>query len=251
MLKNRVIPCLLLKEDSLVKTVKFGKYKYIGDPLNTCRIFNELEVDEMIILDIRATLNNGEINYKLLQKLACECFMPLAYGGGINNFEQAKELFRIGFEKIVINSSTYKTTELIREISETFGVQSIICSVDVKKNFFGKYELFSASGTKRERVDLITWIKELEAAGAGEIILTDIKREGTWKGFDIELIQQIIHNTNIPLIIHGGAGCAKDIEDAVNIGGASAVALGSMVVYQKQEMGVLINYTNKYNFRAK
>lgn len=251
MLASRVIPCLLIKEDSLVKTVKFRNSRYVGDPLNTCRIFNELEVDEMIILDIEATKKEKGINYELLQKLASECFMPLVYGGGITTCEQAKRLFNIGFEKIAINSGAFRSLDLIREISNIYGAQSIIASIDVAKNLVGKYRMFSAGGTRFERGNFIEWIQKLEMAGVGEIMLTNINKEGTWEGFDLDLIKKVSQNTSLPLIVHGGAGSSKDVEDAVNLGGASAVALGSMVVFQKKGMGVLVNYTNKYNFFVK
>ena len=248
MLQSRVIPCLLLNNGSLVKTVQFGKYSYIGDPLNTCRIFNELEVDEMSIIDISAAKNRGEPNYNLLQGLANECFMPLSYGGGISNVEQAKKIFFMGFEKIIINSSLYTDISILEKIANIFGSQSVIAGVDVNKNIFGKYMLYSNGGKKKEKNDLIEWTKKLQDNGAGEILLTNISLEGTWKGFDINLIQQVTRNVNIPVIIHGGAGCKKDVEEAVNLGKASAVSLGSMVEYQNTDMGVLINYSREYDF---
>lgn len=248
MLNKRVIPCLLLRNGALVKTVRFSKYQYIGDPLNTCRIFNELEVDEMIILDILAAKERTEPNYQLLGKLASECFMPLAYGGGLKDIEQAKRIFSLGYEKLVINSSLYGKKSILGDIASVFGSQSVIASVDIKKNFFGRYDIYSESGTHREKVGLLAWIKKLEELGAGEILLTNIDREGTWKGFDCTVIKEVADMVSIPVVAHGGAGSIKDIEDAVNIGHASAVALGSMVVYQKPDMGVLINYPKNISF---
>lgn len=251
MLENRVIPCLQLLDNSLVKTVKFRKYEYIGDPLNTCRIFNELEVDEMLLLDIRATVSKKPLDFNYLQALANECFMPLAYGGGIKTVEDARQLFRIGFEKIVINSAFYRNINLVKQIAETFGTQSIIASVDVKKDFIGTYHAYSNSGHKKERGEVIGWMQELQKEGVGEILLTDIAREGTWSGFDIPFIRKVTQQLKIPVIVHGGAGCANDIEDAVNCGGASAVALGNMVVFQQKDMGVLINYKKDYDFKGR
>lgn len=248
MLQKRIIPCLLLKDGALVKTVNFKKHIYIGDPLNTCRIFNELEVDELAILDIEASREGKRPNFKLLNELANECFMPLSYGGGIVDVEDAKRLFSIGYEKIIINSASYSNPNLIPKIVDIFGTQSVIASVDVKKGLFSKYYVYSKGGTYKEKVDLVSWLKKIEELGAGEILLTSIDNEGTWDGFDLRLIKTATDNLSIPVIAHGGAGCKEDVENVVKQGKASAVGLGSMVVFQKKGMGVLINYTNDYDF---
>lgn len=245
MLRTRVIPVLLLKEESLIKTIQFGKYGYIGDPINTCRIFNELEVDELCFLDISASKDNKEPDYKILQEISNECFMPLSYGGGINSYEKAEKVFKIGFEKIIINSASFTHPEMITEIARVYGSQAVVIAVDVKKNFWGKYEVFSVSGTVNHKKTPVDWVKEVENLGAGEILLTSIDREGTWKGLDVELIRKITDSTNLPVIAHGGAGTIQHIDDAVRNGNASAVALGSMVVYQKQGLGVLVNFPDK------
>jgi imidazole glycerol-phosphate synthase subunit HisF len=242
MLRTRIIPCLLLKDDSLVKTVNFKKPAYIGDPVNTARIFNELEVDELVLLDISATNNNRKPDFKILAELANECFMPLAYGGGINNFEDAKKIFKIGIEKIIINSATFTNPGLITQLSEHFGNQAIVVSIDVKKNMFGKYQVYSNSGTKKQKIKPVIWAKKLEQLGAGEILLTAIHQEGTWNGFDINIIDRISNAVNIPIIANGGASSISDIGKAVKEGQASAVSLGSMVVYQNKGMGVLVNF---------
>ncbi len=248
MVQSRVIPCLLLRDRGLVKTVNFNKFSYIGDPLNTCRIFNELEVDEMAILDIQASKKNKKPDYELLKELTNECFMPLSYGGGISSLEDARYLFSIGFEKVIINTISYTDPTVISQIASVFGNQSVIASIDVKKNLFSKYCIYSHDGKKKESVELLKWIDYLIQLGAGEILLTDINREGTWSGFDLELVKLVTTQSSVPVIVHGGAGKKKDVEDAVNIGGASAVGLGNMVVYQKKDMGVLINYSNDYIF---
>jgi imidazole glycerol-phosphate synthase subunit HisF len=245
MILTRVIPCLLLENQSLVKTVNFKKPAYIGDPVNTARIFNELEVDELVLLDIAATNNNRKPDFKILAELANECFMPLAYGGGINNFEVAKKIFQIGIEKVVINSIAFSKPSFITELAEHFGNQAIVASIDVKKNMFGKYQVFSNSGKKKQKIDPVVWAQELESLGAGEILLTAIHQEGTWKGFDIDIIKKISNAVSIPVIANGGASSLEDIEKAVKNGYASAVSLGSMVVYQKKGMGVLVNFPNK------
>ncbi|MEI2738959.1 MAG: AglZ/HisF2 family acetamidino modification protein [Chitinophagaceae bacterium] len=245
MLKTRIIPVLLLKDESLVKTVQFGKYGYIGDSINTCRIFNELEVDELCFLDISASKERKEPDYKILQEISNECFMPLSYGGGVFNFEQAERIFKIGFEKIIINSASFTHPGLISEIAKVYGSQAVVVAVDVKKNFWGKYEVFGLSGTVNHKKNPVDWVKEVESLGAGEILLTSIDREGTWKGFDVELVRKITDTTTLPVIAHGGAGSVKHIEEVVKMGNASAVALGSMVVYQRQGLGVLVNFPDK------
>jgi cyclase len=245
MLQIRIIPCLLLKDDSLVKTVNFKKPAYIGDPVNTARIFNELEVDELVLLDISATNNNRKPDFKILAELANECFMPLAYGGGINNFEDAKKIFKIGIEKVIINTVVFEKPEFVTQLAEHFGNQAVVVSIDVKKNVLGKYQVYSNSGSKKQKVDLVEWAIEVEKLGAGEILLTGIHKEGKWEGFDLELIKKIANAVNIPVIANGGASNISDIEQAVKYAEASAVALGSMVVYQNKGMGVLVSFPDK------
>jgi len=249
MLQTRVIPCLLLEGDRLVKTVNFKRASYIGDPVNTARIFNELEVDELTLLDISATNLGKSPNFEILKELANECFMPLAYGGGINNFEDAKKIFKIGIEKIIINSATFTNPSFISKLADYFGNQAVVASIDIKKNFFGNYQLFSNSGKKKQKLNPIAWAQQLEILGAGEILLTAIHREGTWNGFDIDIIEKISNAVSIPVIAHGGAASINDIGKAVKIGGASAVSLGSMVVYQNKGMGVLVNFPDSQKLK--
>lgn len=245
MLRTRVIPCLQLIDDSLVKTVKFGNHGYIGDPINTVRIFNELEVDELCFLDIRATIQNREPNLKILSEIAAECFMPLSYGGGVNSVKMAQKILNIGFEKIVINTIAAKNPDIISEISEQIGSQSVIVSIDVKKNWLGSYSVYIKDGTKKIKMDPFEYAQLIEDKGAGEILLTSMNQEGTWSGYDIDIIKQISDSVNIPVIAQGGASSVDDVADVVNIGGASAAALGSMVVYQQKGMGVLVNFPDK------
>lgn len=249
MFEKRVIPCLQLMNGSLVKTEKFNKYQYIGDPINTCRIFNELEVDEMILLDIRASLERREPDFDLLGQIAGECFMPLAYGGGIKNFDQVKEIFSLGYEKVILNSVLYEKLDIIGEIANAFGSQSIVASIDVKKDIFSNYRLFSYSAKKKQKRNLIEWIKELQNCGVGEIMITNIDHEGTWSGYDYNLVKLITENSNVPVIAHGGAGKKSDVEKVINDAGAYAAAVGSMFVFQGKDLGVLINYDKDYNFR--
>lgn len=245
MLQTRVIPCLQLIGNSLVKTVKFGSHSYIGDPINTVRIFNELEVDELCFLDIRATVEGRAPNLVILQQISNECFMPLSYGGGVKDFETAKKILTIGFEKIVINSEAYKNPGLITEIASHFGTQSVIGSIDVKKNIWGKYNVYIKDGTEKINVDPVEWAQKMQSLGAGEILLTSMDKEGTWNGFDVELTRKVSEAVSIPVIANGGAGNIEHIGEVVKQGHASAVSLGSMIVYQKKEMGVLINFPDK------
>ena len=245
MLRTRIIPTLLLRGESLVKTVQFDKFGYIGDPVNTCRIFNELEVDELAFLDITASVEKREPNLKILQEISNECFMPLSYGGGIRSVDSAERILGIGFEKVIFNTYPFENPGIISETAKAFGSQSVIIAIDVKRSFWGKYEVYSLSGSVNRRKSPVEWAKEIEDLGAGEILLTSIDREGTWKGFDIELTRQVADIVSIPAIAHGGAGTVGHIGDVVKNGHASAVALGSMVVYQARGMGVLVNFPDK------
>ena len=245
MLRTRIIPTLLLRGESLVKTVQFDKFGYIGDPVNTCRIFNELEVDELAFLDITASLEKREPNLKILQEISNECFMPLSYGGGIRSVDSAERILGIGFEKVIFNTYPFENPGIISETAKAFGSQSVIIAIDVKRSFWGKYEVYSLSGSVNRRKSPVEWAKEIEDLGAGEILLTSIDREGTWKGLDIELTRQVADTVSIPVIAHGGAGTVGHIGDVVKNGHASAVALGSMVVYQAKGMGVLVNFPDK------
>ena len=245
MLLNRIIPIVLLKEESLVKTCKFKSFTYVGDPANTLRIFNELLVDELIVLDISAVKLNKQPNFKLLKEIAEECFMPLTYGGGITNLDHAKTIFDLGFEKISINTNIFTNPNLIIDLSSYFGSQAIIGSIDVKNNLLRKQKVVSHGATKFTNWDPLSWAIKLEKLGVGEILLTSVDREGTWNGMDINLIRKITDNISIPLIAHGGAGTLSHIREAFKIAKASAVGLGSMVTFQKKGKGVLVNYPSR------
>jgi cyclase len=242
MLRTRVIPALLLRDTSLVKTVRFGKFTYVGDPCNTVRIFNELEVDELVFLDITATRERRSPNLALLADIANECFMPLAYGGGIRTFADAQSVLRLGFEKVIINSHADEEPEFISHLASHFGNQAVIVSIDVRRRLLGGARVYTRAATHDTHRDPVAWAREAEARGAGEILLTSVDREGTWEGFDLELVHAVTAAVTIPVIAHGGAGSLDDIAQAVHQGGASAVALGSMVVFQKRGCGVLVNF---------
>lgn len=242
MFRRRIIPCLLLKNKGLVKTVKFSKNKYIGDPINAVRVFNQKEVDELIFLDITATIENRGPSMDLLSKIASECFMPFAYGGGIHSLDVVREILNLGVEKVVINSYAFENPSFINRVAEHFGSQSIIVSVDVRKNLFGKYEVYAYGGRENTKKDPVEYVIQMEKFGAGEIFLNSIDRDGTQNGYDIELIRRVSEKVGIPVIACGGAGKIEDFEEAINDGKASAVAAGSMFVFTGPHRAVLINY---------
>lgn len=245
MLRTRIIPALLLRGESLVKTVRFGRFSYIGDPCNTVRIFNELEVDELLFLDITATREERAPNLGVLRDIANECFMPLGYGGGIKSLADAKRVFDIGFEKVAVNTRAMEDPALVREIADHYGSQAVIASIDVKRDWRGRYRVYRHSIASNSALDPVEWAGQLEAMGAGEILLTSVDREGTWSGFDLGLIRSVTTAVKVPVIAHGGAGSLQDLALAVKTAGASAVALGSMVVFQKKNMGVLVNFPER------
>ena len=249
MKRIRVIPVLLLKNGGLVKTIKFKNPNYIGDPINAIKIFNEKEVDELIFLDIEATNLKKEPNYQIIEEIASECFMPLGYGGGIKNIEQIKRIFSIGVEKVIINSSAGNKPILITEAAKIYGNQSIVASVDVRKDLFGKYVCYTNSGKRKVKQNLLDFVKKIENHGAGEIILTSINKEGTFSGYDIDLIKLVSDNVSIPVVANGGASKTEDFYDAVQNGGASAVSAGSIFVYKSRNRGVLINYPYQKNLK--
>jgi len=241
MLRVRLIPALLLHGRSLVKTVQFGKFQYIGDPANTVRIFNEMEVDELCFLDISAARSRCGPDFELLADVASECFMPLSYGGGIADLDSAKRIYDTGFEKVVLNTVAVENPDLVGQIARIYGTQAVVASIDVGTDWLGRGGFFTRGGKKRAGIDPVAQAREMEERGAGEILLTSIRREGSWEGFDLDLVRAVSEAVEVPVIAHGGAGRIADIRNAVDAG-ASAVALGSMVVFQKKGMGVLVNF---------
>lgn len=241
-LKTRVIPCLLLMNHGLVKTVKFREPKYVGDPINAVKIFNEKEVDELIFLDITATRERKRPNFELISSIATECFMPFCYGGGIRTIEDAKALFSLGAEKISINSNAMDNPDFVKTVSGLFGNQSIVVGIDVKKNIFGKYKVYHPGSQALTDCDPVDYAVLAEKNGAGEILLNSVDRDGTMTGYDLELIRRVSERLSIPLIALGGAGSAADLADAVIKTGASAVAAGSLFVFYGKHRAVLINY---------
>ncbi len=245
MTSRRLIPVLLLRGNGsgIVKTTKFKNPTYLGDCLNAVKIFNEKEVDELVILDINCSNECREPDYKLINEIASECFMPLAYGGGIKDIDQIKQVFSQGVEKIIINSASTNYS-LIENASKIYGSQSIIISLDVKKNIFGDYDLYFNSGSIKSKISLNNHIKNLNNAGAGEIIIQSINKDGTLSGYDLKLINRVSHLTDLPLIALGGASSLDDFNDAIN-NGASGVAAGSFFVFFGKHKAVLISYPNQ------
>jgi cyclase len=242
MLTTRVIPILLLHNGGLVKTVKFKNPKYVGDPINAVKIFNEKEVDELIFLDIDATKENREPDFNLIKDFASECFMPVCYGGGIRNIEQIKKIFSLGIEKISLGNIALRNDSLIKEAVELFGSQSIIVTVDIKKSIFGKYQIYDYITKKLHKRDYIEYIQHLEKIGVGEILINNVDLEGTQKGYDIQLMQNIVNSVNIPVIACGGAGKLDDFREVKEKANVSAVAAGSFFVFQGKHNAVLITY---------
>ena len=245
--RPRIIPTVLLNDCDLVKTKKFREPNYLGDPINAVKIFNEKGVDELCVLDISATLNKKEPNYELLSKMASEAFMPLSYGGGINNIDQAKRLFRLGFEKIVINSISNSNPTVISEIADYFGSQSVVGAIDYKKHFIFGESCYISSGRINTKIKPIDMARKYEELGCGEILLYSIDNDGMRKGFDIETICKVSKVLSIPLIACGGANDVNDIQQAIEAG-ANAVAAGSMFVYFGKRQAVLINYPEEEVF---
>lgn len=242
MLRTRVMPYLLIDDGRLVKTVKFKNPAYIGDPINAIKIYNGKEVDELIVTDITATIENRPPNFRLVSEIVDECFMPLCYGGGIRKLEDIKRLYSLGIEKVAINSYAFEKPEFITQASELFGSQSVMVSIDIKKTLFSKYIVYTHGGRKSTKMNVIDYAVKMELMGAGEILLNSIDRDGTWDGYDIDLIKSVSRSVSIPVIACGGAGKVEHFRAAVKEGGASAVAAGSMVVYQGKGLGVLINF---------
>jgi len=238
----RVMPCLLLKGAGLVKTVKFKDPKYLGDPRNAVRIFNEKEVDELVVLDITATPQGKGPNFDLVQEIVSEAFMPVGYGGGVSSMDHIHRLLYLGIEKVIITSAAIDNPALVREASETFGSQSVVVCLDVKKKMWGGYELYSHSGGRGRKLDPVEFARRMEDAGAGELIVNSIDCDGVMQGYDTRLIRSVSSAVNIPVVASGGAGKLEDLAAAIAEGGASAVAAGSLFVFQGKHRAVLINY---------
>lgn len=241
MTRARIIPLLLLKNGFLVKTTKFSDPKYIGDPINAVKIFNEKEVDELVLLDIGATSEGTEPDYALISDIASEAFMPIGYGGGITHLSQIEKLFKAGVEKISLNSVLFENPRLVLDAARIYGSQSVVVSIDVKRDLLGRYAIYSKGGKHRQKVDLLENIKMLEQLGAGEVVLNSIDRDGMMVGYDLALIEKVSKTIPIPLICVGGAADVEDLRKGIEAG-ASAAGAGSMFVFHGRHKAVLISY---------
>lgn len=241
MLKHRVIPSLLLRGNGLVKTTRFKNPKYVGDPINAIRIFNEKEVNELMVLDITASKERREPNYELIEQFAGECFMPLSYGGGVRTVEQAKRIFAAGVEKICVQSAALDDPHLVRDLVDRFGSQSVIVSVDIKRSWLGHPRVISSAEDKVVPGDWLGLIATMVKSGAGEVLLNSVDRDGTLSGPDYDLIRQASRSIDVPLIAVGGVSSLADIRSAVDAG-ASAVAAGAFFIYHGPHRAVLITY---------
>lgn len=251
MRRIRVIPMLLLYRDGLVKSVKFKDYKYIGDPMNAVRIFNEKEVDELAILDISATAEGRRPDLARIRDIVSEAFMPVAYGGGVSTAAEVEALVKNGVEKVVLNYHAVQNPTLVRDAAAAVGSQSITVSMDVKGDFWGRKRVFIKNGQQKTDFEPLAWAQQMEAAGAGELLVNSIERDGTFGGYDLDLICAISQKVGIPVVAAGGAGSVEDFRAAVQDAGASAVAAGSMFVLQRPHRAVLISYPSQADLKAK
>ncbi len=245
MLRPRIIPCLLVHDKGLVKSVQFKNYKYVGDPINAVRIFNEKEVDELMVIDIDATVENREPDYKMIENLAAECRMPLCYGGGVKTVAQAQRIFSLGVEKIAVSAAAIADISLIKKMGDVVGSQSVVVVVDVKKKLLGGYEVYTHNGKKKTGKNPFEYVKELEKAGAGEIVINAIDQDGTMKGYDLPLIEKVREAITIPMSVLGGAGSLQDIGQLINKFGIIGAAAGSLFVFVGKYKAVLINYPKR------
>ena len=242
MLRPRIIPSLLIHGNGLVKTVNFKNPKYVGDPINSVKIFNEKKVDELAVFDIDATVLEKEPNYNLIERLASQSMMPLCYGGGVKTVEQAQRIFSLGIEKIALSSAVLQNPKLITEISDRVGAQSVIVVLDVKKKLLGGYEVYTHNGKKATGINPFKFVEEAQKLGAGEIVINSIDRDGVMKGYDLDLIDKVREKISLPMTVLGGAGSLDDIEKVIDQHGVIGVAAGSLFVFRGPYKAVLINY---------
>lgn len=240
-MRPRVIPTLLVADGGLVKTVRFKDRTYIGDPINAVRLYNEMEVDEILVVDIAASREKRAPNLKFIEELSSEAFMPMGYSGGVSGLSQMGELFNQGVEKVVLNQALIADVSLLAEAAARFGSQSVVCAIDVKRDFLGRQRVYDHVRRKVSSLSPEEYARRLESEGAGEILLCDVDRDGMMGGYDLGLMRRVSAAVNIPLVACGGAGCLADLADVV-AAGAAAAAAGSLFVYQGKQKGVLINY---------
>lgn len=246
MLRSRIIPCLLVHKKGLVKTVKFKEPKYVGDPINAVKIFNEKEVDELMVLDIDATKEKREPNFEMIKNLADECRMPFCYGGGITSVEQARKIISLGAEKVALSNSALNNVNLCKDIGSIIGNQSVVVVIDVKKKmFFNSYDIYTHNGTRKSHWKLNDFIEKLEEIGIGEIVINSIDSDGVMKGYDLTLIELIRQKCSMPITVLGGAKTLQDIKNLISKYKIIGAAAGSLFVFKGKYKAVLINYPNR------
>ena len=245
MLYPRIIPCLLVHNKGLVKTVKFKDFKYVGDPINAVKIFNEKEVDELIVLDIDATVENRGPDYKMIENLANECRMPLCYGGGIKTASQAQRILSLGVEKVAISSAVFNNLDIVKEISTEVGSQSVVVVFDVKKKLFGGYDVYTHNAKNKIKQDFLELVERVQDLGAGEVVINSIDNDGVMKGYDLDLIEKVKNRLNIPMTALGGVGSLKDMSKTIDKFGIIGCAAGSLFVFKGKYKAVLINYPSQ------
>lgn len=241
-MRFRIIPILLLKNGYLYKTRKFTDETYLGDPINSIRIFNEKEVDELVFLDIEAAKSGNGPDIPLLKDIAGECFMPLSYGGGLRSIELAQQILAIGFEKLVVNTVAWTNPAFVTELADRFGSSTVVGSIDVRRNWLGKEQVLIRGGTEKIKPGPEEWARRLEALGVGEILINSIDRDGEMTGYDLGLVRRVVGSVSVPVVAAGGAGSIDDMRQAIREAGASAAAAGAMFVFQGKHRAVLISY---------
>lgn len=245
----RLMPCLLLRGRSLVKTTRFKDPRYVGDPTTAVQIFNEKEVDEVVILDITATVDGKTPNFGMIEDLACECFMPVTYGGGVTSLESMEALFALGVEKIAVNSALVERPDLVRAAADRFGSQSIVASIDARSAKRGRYSSVIRGGTKDAKIDPADLARRAADLGAGEVLLTSVDRDGTRTGYDLDLTRAVTSAVSVPVVAAGGAGSLEHVTEVLRVG-ATAAAVGSLVVYHGRNQAVLISFPPRDEVRA-
>jgi cyclase len=245
MLKHRIIPVLLNSGDGLVKTIKFSDPIYIGDPINTAKLFNDKQSHELIILDIEASKKKLGPNLNLIDEITSQCFMPVSYGGGVRNLLDATSVFRLGIEKIIFENTLFTNFNLLDEVATEFGSQSVIASIVAYRDQFNDFYIYNSTVNRKTNITLESVLRNLKNSLVGEIMFTSFDKEGTLSGFDLELIEYVKKNSSVPLIANGGAGNLNDLASAIKAG-ADAVAAGSLFVFYGSRKSILVNYPSNY-----
>lgn len=245
MLRSRIIPCLLVHKKGLVKTVQFKDPKYVGDPINAVKIFNEKEVDELIVLDIDATVEGRGPDFEMIKNLAIECRMPFCYGGGVTTVEDAKEIIKLGAEKVALSTAAINNFDILGKMGKAVGVQSLVVVLDVKKKMLGGFEIYLKNGKLATGIKLKDFIQQLNKTGIGEVVINSIDHDGKMNGYDISLIEQVREATDIPMTVIGGAGSYDDIKTVISKYKPIGVSAGSLFVFKGKYKAVLISYPNK------